>query len=169
MAASNSVAPISDITGERWHGALKETINIPADKAWAISGDFCALNKWMKTVDKCETIVGEYNQPGCVRYMVGNSFPRPDGSKSWAKERLLSRDEQNYSFSYEMLDNNFGFKGYICNFTLQDLRDGTTAVDWAFSVSPIEGRTEEKVAEYMTGVFKKCLRILEDLVHNPSI
>lgn len=164
MAAADSVAPIVDGTGERWHGALAKTINIPADKAWAIAGDFCDLGKWMNTVDKCETTVGEYNRPGCVRYMVGSSFSRPDGSKSWAKERLLSRDEGNYSFSYEMLDNNFGFQGYICNFKLKDLGDGTTAVDWAFSVSPIAGRTEESVAEYMTGVFTRALGVLEDLV-----
>lgn len=161
MATTDPAAP-------KWHGALKETINVPADKAWAIVGTFCGLDKWLKTINKCEKVEGEYQQPGCVRYMVGNTFPRPDADKSWAKEKLVSMDEKNYSFSYAMLESNFGLEGYVNHTKLQDLGNGTTAVDWSFSVNPVEGKTEEAVAAYMTSVFSKSLKILEDLINSPS-
>lgn len=168
MATTDAVVPNAGETAGKWHGAVSETINVPVDKAWAIAGNFCALNKWMTTVDSCEVVAGEPQKPGCIRYMIGNSFPRADGSKSWAKEQLLTMDEANYHYSYAMLENNFGFEGYTNDFKLKDLGNGTTHVDWAFSVNPIEGRTEEKVAEYMTGVFRKCLGILVDKVNTPA-
>ncbi|KAL2651235.1 hypothetical protein R1flu_019363 [Riccia fluitans] len=172
MANAEEVPKTTGDKGEelssKWHGELKMVINCSIEKAWELTSDFCGMQRWVDTTESCECVEGEPQKPGCVRFLYGGSFPRADGGKSWAREKLLALDDENRTLSYAMLENNFGLSGYRATYRLHDQGDGAVLVDWSFEVDPIAGSTEQKTADYMTGVFRSVLKKLEALVNSNS-
>ncbi|KAG6549163.1 hypothetical protein Mapa_009389 [Marchantia paleacea] len=170
MATNEQTSKMSEnkVGVTKWRGGIQMVINCSIERAWETSSEFCGLHKWVDTTDTCECIEGEPQVPGCVRVMTGNSFPRADGSKSFAKEKLLTFDNENRSMSYLMMENNFGLSDYIATFKMQDLGGGAVLVDWSFEVNPIPHSTEQKTADYMTGVYKETLKKLEALINSQT-
>ncbi|OAE33036.1 hypothetical protein AXG93_1913s1380 [Marchantia polymorpha subsp. ruderalis] len=106
--------------------------------------------------------------PNMSENKVGVTKWRGDGNKSYAKEKLLTFDNENRSMSYLMMENNFGLSEYIATYKMQDLGGGAVLVDWSFEVNPIPNSTEQKTADYMTGVYKDTMKKLEALINSQT-
>ncbi|KAJ7554789.1 hypothetical protein O6H91_05G009200 [Diphasiastrum complanatum] len=144
-------------------------IEAPIERVWAIGSDFCGLTKWIPTMEFCSKIKGKAQTPGCVRYAGGHTFPRTDGQKTWAKERLLSMDNTNLSYSYVMDDGNMGLKGYIGKFKLFEGRNsGTTLVDWSFEMDPSTAGSKDEVIVKQIAFLSTGIKWLEIAASKPK-
>lgn len=110
--------------------AVKVELKVPLEEAWKLLGDWQKVEQCLQYYGevKVEILEGENNTPNCVRMI---RCTRPDGSETFAREKLLSVDGKNHSFTYELEENNFGFSILQGSFKLSAAADpGTSVVDW---------------------------------------
>ncbi|KAJ7300162.1 hypothetical protein O6H91_Y055000 [Diphasiastrum complanatum] len=162
MAEQHEEPAVRSSSGPRWHGRVRVEIVATIGKVWAIGSDFCGLTKWIPTMEFCQRIEGKGQTPGCVRYAGGHTFPRTDGQKSWAKERLLSIDNTNLSYSYVMEDGNMGLNGYFAKFQLFEGKNSdTTWVDWSFEMDPSTAGSKDEVIGKQIAFLSAAVKRLE--------
>ncbi|KAB2619313.1 lachrymatory-factor synthase [Pyrus ussuriensis x Pyrus communis] len=140
----------------KWKGKTsRELKSHAAQQVWPLLADFCNLHKWLPVLDACYLVDGVPGQPGVTRYCVA-PLPYPDdGTIKWAKEKLLMIDPINHCLSYEIIENNFGFKSYVATMQLVPINgeDGKTGciIEWSFVSDPVEGwKYEDLQAVYET-------------------
>ncbi|KAE8678709.1 hypothetical protein F3Y22_tig00111402pilonHSYRG00138 [Hibiscus syriacus] len=131
---------MADETKSRWEGKVTAELKAStADEIWPFIAEFCNLDKFFPTVDTCYRKEGTPGQPGLVRYCEGKS--------GWVNEKLLTIDPINHSLSYEILENNMGFKNYVATFKLLPVEGNGCKIEWSFISDPIEGlRLEDLVS-----------------------
>ncbi|KAJ8423467.1 hypothetical protein Cgig2_013510 [Carnegiea gigantea] len=100
------------------------------------------------------------SQPGVVRYCASM-----DGNQ-WAKERLLMIDPSDMCFSYEIVDNNAGFKSYVSTVRLDpiDGDDGGRGcrIVWSFVADPVEGLTLQRLLGFFDTTAKAMARRMQE-------
>ncbi|KAL2548424.1 Polyketide cyclase/dehydrase and lipid transport superfamily protein [Forsythia ovata] len=140
---------------KKWEGTVSTTLeNANADQIWPFWKDFYSINKWFPGQTTCEGIHGNNGEPGCIRYCGDLPVPAIDGTaSSWTRERLIAIDDIEKSFSYEILECNFGVKSYVANVKIDPVAAGDNGrgcrIEWRFTVEPVEGwRLEDMVSNY---------------------
>lgn len=140
-----------------WEGKVSAKLNgTTADKVWPLLEDFCSLNKWLQTIDTCYKVDGAYGQPGLIRYCGSTISSSSNGSDKsmimWCHEKLLEIDSIKRALSYEILENNMGFKQYKGTFEVvpidDDGEEGCEIV-WRFVADPVEGWKYEDLLGYI--------------------
>ncbi|KAI3677275.1 hypothetical protein L1987_86898 [Smallanthus sonchifolius] len=136
----------------KWEGkATAELRNITAEQVWPLLKDFCTFDKWVPDLDseKCHYVEGAYGEPGLVRYCVfteqsSSALPNDidKAPTKWCNEKLLSMDPVQRTLSYEMTENNLGFRSYIGKIKVIEI-DGGCKIEWSFTCNPVEGMSLE--------------------------
>lgn len=89
---------------------------VPSSKArnlidvWPPLANFCNMDKWFPNLHTCYQVDGVSGQPGLVRYCKAG---RDKTTIKWGKEKLLVIIAIKRRRSYEIVDNNMGFKSYV--------------------------------------------------------
>ncbi|KAK1551185.1 hypothetical protein Q3G72_031600 [Acer saccharum] len=131
------------------------------------------LHKWFPSLSNSYGVHGTNGEPGCIRYCVGFSIPSNDGNipVSWSKERLIAVDQDQRSLSYEIVDNNIGFKSYVSTVKIVpgDHDDGGhengCLIEWSFAVDPVEGMEfVDLVKKYDVGLQRMAKKMEDSLI-----
>ncbi|CAO2841882.1 unnamed protein product [Amaranthus hypochondriacus] len=136
----------------KWHGkACVELSDAKAEDVWPFLADFCSLNKWFPTLETCIRVEGVNGEPGCVRYCAGfkTHIEHADGNHfNWTKQKLLSINPENMTFTYSIIDGNVGFNSYVSKVTVLPRADGC-AVEWVYEVEPVDGWRLENLDQFI--------------------
>ncbi|PIN24704.1 hypothetical protein CDL12_02560 [Handroanthus impetiginosus] len=139
----------------KWEGkATAKLHKHTAEKVWPLLGDFCSFDKWLPTIHTCSKVDGVDGLPGLVRYCAGTV---PDGNgggvAKWCHEKLIDIDSVEKCLSYEVLDNNMGFKSYKSTMKVMPIDGGDDLggckIEWSFLADPVEGLSFEDLAAYV--------------------
>ncbi|KAJ6745638.1 hypothetical protein OIU74_028338 [Salix koriyanagi] len=144
----------------KWEGkSIAELRGPTADQLWSLLEDFCNINNWFPSLDVCNQVGGELGKPGLTRYCASKTLStygcHDEGEVRWAKERLLMIGPAEKCLSYEVLENNSGFKSYMAS-TMKVLEiNGSDAgengckIEWSFIADPAEGWTFEDFMSFI--------------------
>ncbi|XP_034700120.1 lachrymatory-factor synthase-like [Vitis riparia] len=134
---------ISDKHQPKWEGkACAEVAGCKAEQVWPLLEDFFGLNKWFPTLTTCLPVEGVSGQPGCIRYCAGFKTHANSGDviMNWTKQKLLSIDPDELTFSYSIIDGNVGFNSYVSTVKVLPTLEGCS-IEWRYEVEPVEGWT----------------------------
>lgn len=116
---SSSTEGISHLLA-KWEGKSTAEIKpFTAEQIWPfLSEDFCSLHKWFPGIDSCHLVEGTPGQPGLIRHCANSS------ASTWAKEKLLTIDNDQKQLTYQVIDNNVGFQNYVATIKVSPLLQG---------------------------------------------
>ncbi|KAJ6914964.1 hypothetical protein NC651_017062 [Populus alba x Populus x berolinensis] len=155
---------MTEETQGKWEGKATVELRGPtADQVWPCLEDFCNLQKWLPRVDTCYRVEGELGQPGLVRCCHFSKVPSEGSHEDeenkviWAKEKLIMINPSERCLSYEILENNAGFKSYVATMKALPINDGDgdgdgqhgCKIEWSFIADPIEGWPLEDFNSYI--------------------
>ncbi|CAL0300893.1 unnamed protein product [Lupinus luteus] len=126
--------------------ATVELAENSTEQVWPYIEDFCCIHKLIP-LDICHKLEGIEGQPGLIRYCAitikGDDADAETTIMNWAKEKLLSIDRVQRCLSYEVGENNMGFKSYVATMKVlainEDAKEGGCKIEWGFVSDPIEG------------------------------
>ncbi|KAJ0083333.1 hypothetical protein Patl1_30045 [Pistacia atlantica] len=87
----------------------------------------------------------EWLHPYCSGCSISPSASNENSPQaSWSTERLISVDHVQRSLSYEIVDNNIGFKSYVSTVKIvpednEGENQSGCVIEWGFTVDPMEG------------------------------
>ncbi|XP_031277818.1 lachrymatory-factor synthase [Pistacia vera] len=155
----------------KWEGKVSTKLTkARADQIWPLFLDFFNLHKWFPSLATCYGVHGINGQTGCIRYCSGCSIS-PSASNennpqaSWSTERLISVDHVQRSLSYEIVDNNIGFKSYVSTVKIvpednEGENQSGCVIEWGFTVDPVEGWVlDDLVKKYDMGLQRMAKRM----------
>ncbi|KAG9449133.1 hypothetical protein H6P81_009098 [Aristolochia fimbriata] len=123
---------------DMWTGeATAKVPGVPADKVWAFIDDYANVYKYLPSIDETTIASGEPGKVGCVRLCKGSPLPGSE-ERTFTHEKLVAYDPENYTLSYEVMDNNIGFKDYVATLKVLPEEDGC-CVKWSFVTPPMSG------------------------------
>ncbi|KAF8035892.1 hypothetical protein BT93_C1803 [Corymbia citriodora subsp. variegata] len=167
---------MAEETRPRWEGkAIAELKGPTPDQVWPFLEDFCNVHKLLPAVDTCRQVEGVPGQPGLVRCCASATFGNnSDPSKlKWANERLLMMDPSDKCFSYEILDNNVGFKNYVATVRVMPMKDedgkknGCT-IEWSYVSDPVEGWGLQDLCSYIDFSLQSMAKKIESAIQESS-
>lgn len=158
-----------------WEGkATAELKGLRAEQVWPLLEDFCNLHKVLPSIDTCYQLEGVTGEPGVIRHCavttasLSNSLE--EDSIKWANEKLLSINSIERSLSYEVLDNNVGFKSYVATIKVLPINGGDgeqgCQIEWSFIADPIEGWRSEDLVSYIDSSLQSMARKIEVTLHS---
>ncbi|GAV89762.1 Polyketide_cyc2 domain-containing protein, partial [Cephalotus follicularis] len=149
----------------KWEGKAREELSsTPAEQVWPLLQDFFGLNKWFPTLATCLPVEGISGQPGCVRYCAGFKTPVDNNNEetvNWTKQKLLSIDPSDMTFSYSIIDGNVGFKGYISTVKVVPKEDGCS-IEWKYEVEPVQGWRLEDLDTFISSGLQVMAKRMEE-------
>ncbi|KAI3677268.1 hypothetical protein L1987_86891 [Smallanthus sonchifolius] len=146
----------------KWEGKSSEGLRgITAEQLWPLFEDFCTIHKWVPAhSEKCRQGEGAYGEPGLSRYCVftkESSSALSNGTDKaptkWCNEKLLSMDPVQRTLSYEVTENNLGFKSYVANVKVIEIVGGCK-IEWSFVADPVEGMGLEDLRGFLESNLK---------------
>ncbi|KAK9742091.1 hypothetical protein RND81_03G147800 [Saponaria officinalis] len=155
---------------KEWKGETSvELQNTTPKQIWPLISNFCTINKWLPHVKTCYLLQGVHGEPGMIRY-CGSTELLGEGTQ-WATEKLLTIDSSNMCFSYEIVDNNVGFKRYVATVRLEEVDGGEGVcgcrIVWSFVADPVEGFSFEGFVGFIESIAKVMgTKMQEALLNN---
>ncbi|KAL3746782.1 hypothetical protein ACJRO7_015682 [Eucalyptus globulus] len=167
---------MAEETQPKWEGKFTaELKGATPDQVWPFLADFCNVHKVLPTVDTCYRVEGVQGQPGLIRYCASTALSNDsDPSKlKWANERLLMMDPSKKCFSYEVLDNNMGFKNYVGTVRVMPTNDGDgkmrgCMIEWSFVSNPIECWGLQDLSSLMDFALQSMAKKIESAIQEAS-
>jgi hypothetical protein len=131
---------------------VSDVIDAPIDKVWSVMRDFNDMPSYHPAIRK--SIIegdGPSDRVGCVRRLtLGEGFVR---------ERLLSMDDGNYSFSYEIIEGTLPVRGYLAGVRLHRVTHGDrTFAEWWADFEVVGADRDATVAQIGNNVFAAGFR-----------
>ncbi|XP_062099094.1 lachrymatory-factor synthase-like [Humulus lupulus] len=154
----------------KWEGkSSAELKGLTANQVWPFLEDFCNFHKWHPTIDTCyqvdqdPTTVVAGTGLGLIRYCSSTSTsPSGESVLLWAKERLMEIDPAQRRLTYEVLDNNVGFKKWVATFDVVPLDDGGACeIQWSFVGEPSEGWSYESLVKFYDSSLQSISKNIE--------
>jgi hypothetical protein len=159
----------------KWEGkATVEVRGTSEEIVWKVLEDFCNLHKWLP-IDTCYKVEGIEGQPGLIRYCASTKKGVDEKPiVKFFKEKLLTIDPIQRCLSYEIVDNNMGFKNYkaIMKVLPLQINGGVDSkrvgcmLEWECACDPVEGWSLENLHAYIRN-FLKCMANKIELVYSP--
>lgn len=115
-------------------------LNVPAEKIWELIGKFNGLPDWHPAVEKSELEDG-----GATRRLSlagGGSIV----------EKLEKQDDDNYTYSYSIVDSPLPVADYRCQLRVVREGDGCR-IDWGSEFTPA-GANEEDAVKVIQGIYQ---------------
>lgn len=140
---------------------VKETIeiNAPADKVWAIAGNFGDMS-WHPAIAKTEITAGKNNEANANRTLT-----LQDGGT--IKEVLTSRDEAGMTMKYDITESVLPLREYSATLQVQSA-GGKTTVLWKSMFKrkdpanpPAAGQDDKTARDTIVNIFKTGLENLK--------
>ena len=162
---------------ELWEGKVSvKLIDTKAENVWPLLfQDFCSIHKWLPSVDKCYKVEGVHGQPGLVRYCGTTKTSSSGGSDEpftlWCHEKLLEIDETQRWLSYEIMENNLGFKMYRATLKVVPLEgcdEKGCEIKWLFVAEPVEGWKFEDFVSYLESSLQVMGKRMEKALQSPN-
>lgn len=163
-----------DLPQQKWQAKIStNSEKANANQIWPLLQDFFGLHKWFPGLPNCEGIHGTNGEPGCIRYCSGfglkqvvNTDELSSSNLSWSKEKLVAVNNEEKTFTYEIVDCNIGFKSYVSSIKVVPGGGdgGGCTVEWRISLDPVEGsKLEDLVAKYDMGL-QFMVKKMEDAI-----
>ncbi|KAK8649953.1 hypothetical protein V6N13_139606 [Hibiscus sabdariffa] len=145
----------------RWESkATAELKASTVEQIWPFIAEFCNLEKFFPAVHTCYRKEGTPGQPGLVHYC--------ESKDGWADEKLLSIDPINHSISYEVMENNLGFRNYVATLDVLPTEGGGCKIEWSFVSDPIEGMKLEDLVSYIDDCLHFMAKKMEEAAQGQS-
>lgn len=135
-------------------------INAPADKVWAVIGNFADWS-WHPAIEKTEATGNAVDATRVLTLKGGGVI----------NEKLLKRDDTKRTLQYEITEVDIKVlpvNQYASNITVTDAGDGKSKVEWKSSFyrafmqnDPPEGQDEKAAIAAVSGVYKTGLEALK--------
>ena len=142
----------------------KIELNAPADKVWALVGNFGDLAAWHPALSKSETSSGTNNKPGAVRDLTLKG-----GGK--IAEKLHAYSAKNMSYKYGIIEGPVPFSHYVSIISVKSAGAGKSIVIWKGTFkrqdtgdTPAAGQDDETAVKAVTGAYKGTLENLKKIV-----
>jgi len=141
---------------------VKETIeiNAPADKVWALVGDFGKMEAWHPGIAKTEITGGNKDEAGATRTLTFK-----DGGS--VKETLTTRDNGSMTMKYDITEGTLPLREYSATITVTS-NGGKTTVLWKSMFKrqdpanpPAAGKDDQTAKDTILGIFKSGLENLK--------
>ncbi|XP_057522514.1 lachrymatory-factor synthase-like [Amaranthus tricolor] len=150
----------------KWEGETTVEIKtLTPQQVWALISDFGSLDKVLPHLDKCSIVEGTPGEPGLTRCCESSLFS--GGTQvQYAYEKLVKIDPSEMSLSYEITENNAGFKYYFSTMKLFPINGGDdgnigTKFVWSFVCDPLDGFTQQVFCEAIQGLAQGMVKKLE--------
>ena len=131
---------------------ISDVIDAPIEKVWGVMRDFNDMPSYHPAIRK--SIIegdGPSDRVGCVRRLT-----LVDG---FVRERLLSMDDRNYSFSYEIIESTLPVRGYVAGVRLHRVTHGDrTYAEWWADFEVVGADRDATIAEIGNNVFAAGFR-----------
>ncbi|KAM6543151.1 hypothetical protein CsatB_007598 [Cannabis sativa] len=155
----------------KWEGKSSAQLKgLTANQVWPFLEDFCNFHKLHQAVDTCyqvdqdpsATVVAGTGR-GLTRYCSSTSTsPSGESSVIWAKERLVEMDAAQRRLTYEVLDNNVGFKKWVATFEVVPIVEGGACeIQWSFVGEPPEGWNYESLVTFYDSSLQSISKKIE--------
>ncbi|KAH7524163.1 lachrymatory-factor synthase [Ziziphus jujuba] len=164
--------------GPKWEGGASAEIKGPTpQQVWDLLRDFGNLHKWIPSLDTCDLLDHGNQLPaqtGLIRYCASTKITSSAGIDQtitlWAKEKLIMIDPIKRCLSYEIVDNNMGFKSYVGTMEIlpiinDDVKHGCK-IKWSFVSDPVEGWRYEDLVSYIDSSVKLMAKKMEEHIHS---
>ncbi|XP_066366807.1 lachrymatory-factor synthase-like [Miscanthus floridulus] len=155
---------------ERWQGTVEATLpSTPASAAWPHIASFCALHRYLPSIDVCELAEGEDGRPGCVRYVASLAPGTTTGEVGiWAREKLLEIDHDARRLAYAVVGSSMGLGSYVATMSIvvgdqeEEAKEPGCRLVWAFECEPVQGWTRDGLLGYLDGGVKAIAARMEE-------
>ncbi|OEL24489.1 hypothetical protein BAE44_0014492 [Dichanthelium oligosanthes] len=157
---------------DQWQGVVEAALpSTPASAAWPRIASFCALDRYLPSIDVCELAAGEDGRPGCVRYVASLAPGTTTGERevaSWAREELLEIDGAARRLAYAVVGSSMGFGRYVATMTVvaneqdDEAAAGSCRLVWAFECEPVQGWSFDGLLGYLDGAVKSIAARIEE-------
>ncbi|QCE16049.1 lachrymatory-factor synthase-like [Vigna unguiculata] len=152
---------------KRWKGkVVVELAETNAEVAWTVVEDFCSIHKWM-SLDTCYQLEGTLGKPGLIRYCASTVDVENTPTLKWAKEKVLAIDPVERCLTYEIVENNMGFKFYVATLKVLSNEEGGCKIEWEFVCDPVEGWSCEGLESYVESSLKVVKKNIELAYNTP--
>ena len=131
---------------------ISDVIDAPVEKVWSIMRDFNAMPSYHPAIPK-SVIEGDgpSDRVGCVRRLTL--------VEGFVRERLLSMDDGNHTFTYEIIDGTLPVSGYIAGVRLHRVTHGSrTFAEWWADFEVVGADRDAMIAQIGNTVFAAGLR-----------
>lgn len=125
-------------------------LNVSADKAWAVIGDFGGLTKFMGGPNMKLELKGSPTDAGTTRTLsMGNGFS--------ITEALVNYDAKKRSYSYIAINGGGSVKNYLSTLHVEPTGKNTCKVVWSATFDPKEGTDDATAIQSMGNVYKGAI------------
>ena len=121
-------------------------IPAPVEQVWDLVRDYNGLNVWHPAVEASTLDAGTAAEVGAVRRLTLG------GGGGTVVERLLTLDDLDRRFTYEILESPFAIRRYVATTQLAPVTDtGQTFAQWWAEYDLAEGADEAEVTAFFAG------------------
>lgn len=125
-------------------------LNVSADKAWAVIGDFGGLTKFMGGGNMKLELKGTATDAGSTRTLtMGNGFS--------ITEALVDYDAGKRSYSYIAINGGGSVKNYLSTLHVEPTGKDTCKVVWSATFDPREGSDDASAIQGMSNIYKGAI------------
>ncbi|KAL1210287.1 Lachrymatory-factor synthase [Cardamine amara subsp. amara] len=151
----------TETASSKWEGKHVAQVNgVTTEKVWSVFSDFCNIQEWFPALDTCYRVQGTDGEPGLIRYVAATKTKE---ETSWAKERLVKIDPIERCLSYEVIENNMGFRSYVATVKVMpvDGQDQVSQIEWSFVADPVDGWKKEDLDSYIDFILQHIAKKME--------
>jgi polyketide cyclase/dehydrase/lipid transport protein len=130
------------------------TVNASPETTWKMIGDFNHLDVWHPVVVASELTQGNNQTAGAVRVLTL-------GNGAAITEKLLTHNNGNNSYSYEITESPLPVSGYVSEISVSATEDGKSVVRWTSSFDAKKGFADEEAVNTISGVYDAGLMSLQ--------
>ena len=125
-------------------------LNVNADQAWSVIGDFGGLTKFMGGGDMKLELKGTSTDAGSTRTLtMGNGFS--------ITEALVDYDAENRSYSYIAINGGGSVKNYLSTLHVEPTGKDTCKIVWSATFDPREGSDDAAAIQGMSNIYKGAI------------
>lgn len=131
---------------------VSDVIDAPIEKVWSVMRDFNDMPSYHPAIRQ-SIIEGEgpSDRVGCVRRLTL--------VEGFVRERLLSMDDSNYSFAYEIVEGTLPVRGYVAGVRLHRVTHGNrTFAEWWADFEVVGADRDGTVRQIGNNVFAAGFR-----------
>ena len=79
----------------------------------------------------------------------------------WAKEKILAIDPVQRCLTYEVVENNMGFKSYVATLKVLPIEGDGCKIEWGFVSDPVEGWSCQGLKSYVESTLQSMAKKIE--------
>ena len=146
------------------------TIDAPADKVWAMIGDFGGIQRWAPGAESSRLILHKRNETGAIRLL------RRRGDGTQVTEKLLDYDPDNRRMAYTYVDGVVRASDYYSEVVVKDAGNGHSIVEWRgrfkrlayWTDEPPQGQDDKSALDFLNGAYKSGLDNLKKVLEEQN-